>query len=197
MDKRWTDAQKWEADWHGQCLNTYGEEMKQLLYAEKMGLRIFHDGRSPYNIDVGMNTVVDIGGGPASLLLKVNYLLEGTVVDPISFPQWVLHRYEAAGIQFLNMPAEKFAVLGNKFDEAWIYNCLQHTYDPKGVIEQARKSAKVIRIFEWINTPTNIGHLHTLTRENLNSWLGGEGKVETLGGVANCYGTCYYGVFNG
>jgi 2-polyprenyl-3-methyl-5-hydroxy-6-metoxy-1,4-benzoquinol methylase len=34
------------------------------------------------------------------------------------------------------------------YDEVWIYNCLQHTQDPELIIQNAKKSAKILRIFE-------------------------------------------------
>lgn len=49
-------------------------------------------------------------------------------------------------------------------------------------------------IFEWIETGVNIGHLHTLHAKDLDSWLGGTGKVENIN-QAGCVGLCYYGVF--
>jgi len=66
----WQQAQEWEFGWWGNCVNTYGEETKQLLYAARMGLTAFHDGKSPFNFDLGGASVLDIGGGPSSLLLK-------------------------------------------------------------------------------------------------------------------------------
>ena len=81
------------------------------------------------------------------------------------------------------------------FDEAWIYNVLQHTENPKKVIENAQRVANTIRIFEWVNTGINIGHIHNLTESKLNEWLGGYGKVETFNGQWNCYGKAYYGIF--
>ena len=56
----WKDDQEWEKNWWGNCTNTYGEEQKQLLYASRMGLSTFHDGRSPYNLSVS-GKVLDIG----------------------------------------------------------------------------------------------------------------------------------------
>ena len=99
MSEAWRRAQAWERDWWGDCLNTYSEEEKQLVYANRMGLVAFHDGKSPYNFDLGGMSVLDIGGGPCSLLLKcVNF--RGKVIDPLCFPDWVLARYELAGIEF-------------------------------------------------------------------------------------------------
>lgn len=188
----WQQAQEWEKDWHGACINTYGEERKQLLYANRMGLRTFHDGRSPYNFDLGGISVLDIGGGPCSLLLKcVNVV--GKVIDPLEFPAWVLMRYQVAGIEFEQVRGENIEESG--WDECWLYNVLQHVEDPMKVICNARRAAKLIRIFEWVDTPTNVGHLHSLTEAQLNNWLRGEGKVEQLTGQYTCTGTGYYGIF--
>jgi len=194
IKSRWEKAQEWEKAWHGACINTLGEELKQLLYAEKMGLYSYHDGKSPYNFDLGGASVLDIGSGPASLLLKCVNFSYAKVLEPMEMPDWVLARYEAAGIKFALGKAEAYADR-QVWDEAWIYNVLQHTEDPELVIMNARRSAKIIRLFEWIDFPTNEGHLHTLAQGELDKWLCGEGKVEKIDGENECYGTAYYGIF--
>ena len=188
----WSAAQKWERGWWGNCVNVYREEQKQLLYADRMGLRAFHDGKSPYNFDLGGASVLDIGGGPCSLLLKCTNVI-GKIVDPLEFPAWALMRYQIAGIAFGQVQGEKIDELG--WDEAWLYNVLQHTEDPALVIRNAQKAARLIRIFEWIDMPTNRGHPHSLTVVQLNDWLRGEGKVESFTGQHTCTGTGYYGIF--
>jgi len=190
--ERWLKAQRWETNWWGNCISTFGEETKQLLYARKMGLMFHHDGKSPYNIDMQGKRVLDIGGGPCSLLLKcVN--VKGKAIDPLCPPLWVLGRYASAGIGYQMTAAEN--INENDWDEVWIYNVLQHVEDPEKVIANAKRAGKLIRIFEWIDTPTNQGHPHSLTEECLNKWLGGEGKVEVLKGENTCSGKCYYGIF--
>jgi 2-polyprenyl-3-methyl-5-hydroxy-6-metoxy-1,4-benzoquinol methylase len=198
----WKDAQKWETEWWDNCINTYGEEEKQLLYAKRMGLRFFHNKKSPYNIDMHGKTVLDLGGGPVSLMLKCTNLMLGVVVDPIleHVPSWVNDRYLYAGFMGFDMAAEDFSLNVQEqdfepFDEVWIYNVLQHTIKPRKVIKVARKCGKLIRIFEWLDTAPNVGHPHMLTERKLNMWLKGEGKVENLTGQANCVGACYYGIF--
>lgn len=192
MQTEWKEAQEWEREWHGTCQNSYGEEEKQLLYAEKLGLKFFNNGKSSYNIDMHDVRVLDIGGGPCSLLLKcVN--VRGVVVDPLSFPPWVRLRYEEAGIELLQQQGERLEL--NGFAECWIYNCLQHTEDPESVIANAHEAAKLIRIFEWIDTPANIGHPHSLSAQQLDEWLEGEGRIEQIAGAANCFGKAYYGIF--
>lgn len=191
----WNEAQEWERQWWGSCQNTYGEETKQLLYANRMGLRPHHDGRSPYNFDLNGRSVLDIGGGPVSLLLKCTNFKEAYVADPCDYPYWVQLRYEDAGIEYWHVSGETVPTEPNEFDEVWLYNVLQHTQDPEKIIRNAQRAGRIIRIFEWINTHINEGHPHSFTERQLNEWLGGEGKVEVLNGQANCYGRCYYGIF--
>lgn len=191
----WGKAQDWEADWWGDCRNTFNEELKQLLYAEKMGLERAGDEYTPYKFDAQNKRILDIGGGPVSLLLKAKNLKSGVVLDPLKVPHWVKMRYEEAKIEFINAPAEEpIETKVPPFDEAWIYNVLQHTKDPYKIIKNAQKVAKVIRIFEWIDTPTNVGHPHTLKADKLNKWLNGTGKVEFVQ-KNSCNGLAYYGIF--
>lgn len=189
---KWQQAQKWEKEWWNACQNTYYEEMKQLLYAEKMGLVRVPDAKTPYRFDLREISVLDIGGGPVSLLLKcVN--VRGKVVDPLPLPKWVKERYKLVGIECEQIKAENIKEKG--FDEVWIYNVLQHAENPQKIIQNARRAGKIIRIFEWMNTPPSEGHPHTLTEKELNEWLNGEGKVKVMGSPfrGNC--KAYYGIF--
>ncbi len=189
QENRWKEAQSWEKNWHGRCINTYREETKQLVYARKMGLEISDA------IDCQNKSIIDIGGGCVSLLLKTKNLRNGMVWDPLFYPDWVYERYEAAGLKYWHGRGENLDP-DTIYDEVWIYNCLQHTINPEQVIKSARKRGAVIRIFEWIDIPTNIGHIHTLTEENLDKWLGGKGSVEYLDEYG-CNGKAYFGVFKG
>lgn len=200
MTTPWQKAQQWEKEWHGTCQNSYGEETKQLLYADRMGLKTFHDGKSPFNFDLKGKSVLDIGGGPVSLLLKCENGRHLVVSDPLPVPNWVKERYAAAGIIFYEIKGEDLLKEREEFnsklifDEVWVYNVLQHCDNPQKVIENAKKAGKIIRIFEWIQTEVNEGHLHCLTEEKLNEWLDGVGKTEVLN-LPTLKGKCYYGIF--
>ncbi len=182
-----------EAAWWGQCLHTYGEETKQLTYAKMMGLEwTKDDGRWPV-FDLANRSVLDIGGGPVSLLLKCANGARRSVVDPCPYPEWVAARYEAAGIDYIVESGEDFS-LDDSFDEAWIYNVLQHVRDPEALIHNARAHAKKIRLFEWIEIPAHEGHPHRLRAKDLDCWLGRRGMTGYLND-SNCVGPAYYGVF--
>lgn len=191
MDK-WNKAQEWEREWHGNCVNTTAEEIKQLEYAKLMGVEVVSkDGKLVIDRDV---SVIDIGGGASSLLLKLQTNKKKVVIDPIQYPNWCIERYKTAGIEFVNIKGEDISDVG-KFDECWIYNCLQHVDDPKKIIENAKRLAKVVRIFEWIDIPENIGHIHILTDLKLDLWLGKQGKTRIMD-ENGCNGKAYFNIIN-
>ena len=181
------DEYDFEKAYWGDCCNTYDEETKQFVYAGLMGLQRFH-----YGFDVSGKRILDIGGGPSSLLLKTTNLTEGKVVDPIAYPQWTVNRYASKNISVSVSMGEDIDEAG--WDEVWIYNCLQHTMDPEKIVRKALRAAPVLRIFEWIGIPAHEGHPHELTEDALNNWIGKLGCVTTLGEFG-CYGTAYYGAF--
>lgn len=194
----WQNVSDWEANWWGNCANTYWEETKQQVYAKKMGLQATSENGKYPVYDFKNKSVLDIGGGPTSLLLKSINLEHGTVVDPCKYPNWVAMRYEVANIKYHVEKAENIGttLLLPLYDEVLIYNVLQHVVDPETIIANARKIGRIIRLFEWVNTEISDGHPHTLTENKLNDWLGGEGKVEAIN-ESGCHGMCYYGVFVG
>lgn len=171
---KWDEAQKWETNWHADCINSYQEESKQIEYAKRMGLVVeMINGRYPV-IDFHNKTVIDIGGGPYSLLLKgVN--VKGTVVDPLPIPQWCQDRYKVAGINFIQRKAEDFAE--GHYNIGLIYNCLQHTDNPQKIIGNMRKMCDLIYIHEWLDTPISDGHIHTIREAELNEWLDAKGMI--------------------
>lgn len=187
----WKDDQSWEANWWGNCLNIYGEETKQRRYAKCMGLQELSNSQFSFYYDIKDKTILDIGGGPSSLLLKCINIGYGCVVDPIEWPHWTLARYEFADIDFVLGKGEDVNETG--YDEVWIYNVLQHVVDPGLIIENAKRAGKIIRLFEWLEIGEAPGHPHNLLEEQMNEWLGGVGKVNA--DVPR--GKEYYGVFLG
>jgi len=192
----WTNDQDFEKDWWGDCANTLGEENKQLTYAKLMGLRFFHNGKSPHNLNLEGKKVLDIGSGPISMLLKCIDCKGCIAADPCDYPSWVQDRYKLHGVTYLKSKGEDLNKLKTVFDEVWIYNVLQHVDDVKKIVDNALKCSKIIRIFEWIDTGTTPGHPNNLTQVWLDGLLKGEGKVSILN-EPTLRGKCYYGVFKG
>ena len=191
---KWQEAQKFEKDWWSDCSNTLWEDIKQMNLAPYMGLLIVPNEYTNYRIPLSGQTVLDIGGGPSSLLLKCENVV-GTVVDPCEYPEWIATRYLNTGIGYVQIKGEDYPY-NVDFDEIWIYNCLQHTENPEKIVKDAIKHCRILRMFEWIDMKVVPGHPHSLSREQLEEWLGGRGQVNNLssGGL---YGTSFSGVFLG
>lgn len=197
----WLEAQQEEQSWWGDCANTYWEEHKQLTYAYHMDIKFVEDGCSPYNIEIGNKAILDVGGGPCSLLLKTTrhsgYTSPkwNTLVDPCGYPDWVYYRYYTAGIRTARIPAEMMSY-PLEFDEVWIYNVLQHTEEPSTIMQNAMRAVApggILRVFEWIDTPTNEAHPHSLSLDFFESRLGPGSVVELA--EHGCYGRAFAGAF--
>lgn len=191
-----------EASYWGDCTNTFDEDQKHFVYAALMGIR--QNGFAFSGMGL---SILDIGGGPTSMLLKCRDLDDigrSAVVDPLmdKYPQWVRDRYACKGVRAITGSGEDiddaFAAdqidrlprLTLQFDEVWIYNVLQHVEDPAKVIANARAVAPVLRLFEWIDIPAHEGHPHMLTREKLDQWTGARGTTAVLA-ERGCFGKAY------
>lgn len=203
-DAEWDEHQEWERSWWGDCVNTFAEETKQMTYASRMGLQNISDGSHWPYYNLEGKSVLDIGGGPTSLLLKCHNGGRRVVVDPCRYPEWVKARYDIAGIEYIVEAGEhlddlKTIVDNDRFDEAWIYNVLQHTDDPRQIIHNARTYANRVRIFEWIDIPPHPGHPQELKANVLSEWLGGFGTIVDFRPQPEngCNWIAFCGVFDG
>lgn len=169
----WNDVQKHEAAYWRDCYSAvaFGEVQKQEMYAREM--QIIKDyGDEHGDFDLRGNSILDLGCGPWSMLLRGHNTDRLVGVDPLEWPPSVLRRYKNYGIEFVRQPAEEFEMAAT-FDEVWIYNVLQHVQDPGKVIEVARKLAPVVRIFEWLYIPADDCHPHVLTPDAILNWFAG------------------------
>ena len=183
---------EFEKAFWGDCCNTLDEEAKHYVYARLMGIPLYCPGGSiSCGFSVGKKSILDLGGGPVSMLLKTKQFTKAKVVDPITYPKWTAERYAAHGIELQVAKAEQICESG--WDEVWIYNCLQHVDDPELILHNALQAGKIVRIFEWIDIPAHDGHPHELTRKNLYLWLGTKGNTVNLS-ESGCYGHAYFAV---
>lgn len=95
----WEEAQEEELTFWNTPGADLGEQLKQLVYAKYMKLDFIHDGNSPYVIDKTGLDILDVGGGPVSLLLKTDANYK-TVADPCLFADWNMVRYNFNNVEF-------------------------------------------------------------------------------------------------
>jgi 2-polyprenyl-3-methyl-5-hydroxy-6-metoxy-1,4-benzoquinol methylase len=198
----WEEAQQEELAFWNSPGADFGEQLKQLTYAKYVKLDFIHDGNSPYVIDKTGLDIMDVGGGPVSLLLKTTANFK-IVVDPCKFPQWVEDRYKANNIRFSNKSGEWLAGISKKdlYDEVWLYNVLQHTQDPNKIffgVHRLLKQGGTFRFLDWIDTPTNVAHPISLDYQKLAEWLAkyyDQPLLQTNINENGAVGTIAYGVF--
>lgn len=184
----WQKENKWEMDWWGNCANTYNEQIKQDMMVGYLNLRKYVNEKADINM-MG-KSILDIGGGPVSLLLRVVGATKRVVVDPCNYPEWVKSRYEQCGINFLQILAEDME-FSDKFNEVWLYNCLEHVMNPEQIAERAMMYGKKIRICEYLLKDIWPGHPQLLTKDRLDKMFNREGLIDTTKNPP-----IYYGVFN-
>lgn len=137
-----------------------GEIQKQNHYAAWMGIVASEDFKA---IDLEGKSVLDVGCGPVSLLLRSHNGKRKVGIDPLDYGEGVRQVYSAREVELLKMPAEEMRFADGTFDEVWMYNCLQHVYDPDMILQKIQKVGKRVRIFEWLDIPAHEGHPHELT----------------------------------
>lgn len=182
------DKYEFEKQYWGNCVNTFDEDNKHYVYAAYMGLERYH-----YSFDAKNKSILDIGGGPSSMLLKCFNLKRGKVVDPIEYPEWTKLRYKSHNVEVDVRRGEDVNETG--WDEVWIYNCLQHTDDVELIIRNAKRAAKVLRIFEWIDVPAHDGHPVELTQNFLDECIGLPGSRVRVLAEQGCFGKAYFGTY--
>lgn len=180
-----------------------GEQFKQITYLRYLDMQFTHDGNSPFVIDKTGLSILDVGGGPVSLLLKTNAEMR-CVVDPCEYPEWVIQRYAFNNINFWNIEGENIDE-EQMFDEVWMYNVLQHTTDPQkifnGIYESLKYGGK-LRFMDWVDTPTNVAHpisLNTTQIARMIYYACFDKPLEHLRNAQlnenNAVGTIAYGTF--
>jgi SAM-dependent methyltransferase len=159
----WEEAQQFERDWWGTEPGQHWLEeiAKQQTYSRLMGL--------PDDLNMGNRTILDVGCGPVSMLLRATH--GGALgVDPLTLSEETKARYAQANVALCHDKAEDFQP-GKHYDEGWMYNCLQHVDDPNKVMANLLNSVDSVRIFEWIEMPVYPGHPHTFTADQFEQWI--------------------------
>jgi len=202
--EEWQKHNGWETSWWDNCVNTFDEQLKQQIYADYMKINQFAKHTSNFNyqgvqqtrgtsyFDLGGKSILDIGGGPVSLLLRCQNFKRAVVLDPCPYPDWITERYKSAGIELIKKCAEDSVII-DWFDEVWIYNVLQHVKDPIEVIKFAKRSGNKIRVCEPLNVGECMGHPHNLTKELLDKAFGKVGMTADVNNLIK--GNMYYGIF--
>lgn len=186
---RWEAAQTAEFG-HHQDLRLEAYSTATNVIARYLGFNYENDFRD--------KVVVQVGAGPRGSILSTNgNFKRGVVVEPLidRWPADIREDYEKIGIEIVSDPYENLDIELD-IDETWFFNVVQHVFDPKEQLELAKKTSKVIRVFEPIGTGTDTAHPHYITKETFTDVLGDFGQIfkgGTEDGFFSC--DCYYGTW--
>lgn len=151
-----------------------------------------------YTKDFKDKVIVEVGAGPrGSILLTEGNFKRGIIVEPLidSWPAEIRQDYEAIGVEIIAAPYEDLEI-DEQIDETWFFNVVQHVLDPKEQLELAKKTSKVIRVFESIEASTDDAHPHYITKETFTDVLGEFGQIFKGDTEAGFHSSdCYYGTW--
>jgi len=151
-----------------------------------------------YEKDFKDKVIVEVGGGPrGSLLNTKGNFKRGILVEPLidRWPSEIREDYEKIGVEIIAAPYEDLDI-EETVDETWLFNVIQHVIDPQKQLEIAKKTSKVIRVFESIGSATDTAHPHFITEETFTEVLGEFGQIFKGGSEFGFHSAdCYYGTW--
>jgi len=140
-------------------------------------------------------SVIELGAGPQGLLTRTRQARAARLVavEPMPLRPDDAARYDAAGAALWTVPVEALAdsfPRMDPFEEVWMTNLLQHVEDPARVLGIAtRLATRRLRLFEWLEEPVSIVHLHTLHADAIGAQLAAAGftpEYLTEGQATSC-----------
>jgi ubiquinone/menaquinone biosynthesis C-methylase UbiE len=181
----------------------------QDIYMQALGITQDYYYEPDRSLNMSGLNVLDVGGGPASILLRTNNNLpnrphdglnKGVVIDPVMITDHQKMRYDFHDIEFIEDQAEnidKYYSEKGFFDECFIYNCLQHVVDPLKILDKITAVSKRIRIAEPLNVPTDHMHLHMFTENYFDEYFSQDRFTchdKTITAIGSC--NHYVGLFH-
>ena len=164
------------------------EVEKQTYALSHMGIEI-----PEYVYNLSGKSILEIGAGPTGVSLRcVNGRRK--IIEPLDYPRWVWERYEYFGVEYDKMRVEDMDEEG--WDEVWVLNVLQHIDDLDLALQKIKQSAKVLRIFEWLDIPADTIHKQVLQKNSLDKMLGIHGNVVEVNEPYMYNANAYVGYFN-
>lgn len=155
--------------------------------------------RDHFNIDPENDLInkkiLESGGGCNPSIYFCKGLKKAVNVEPLydKFPESVKSKLNNANVECISVAFEDYKGR-SKFDEVWFFNVLQHVKDPYLQIQNAKRIANIIRVFEPIDTAINDEHPHSFDMQFfIDQFPNAEVKMYRGGSVGGFHGAnCAY-----
>jgi len=119
--------------------------------------------------DLKGKTIIEIGPADFPGLAYCKNEGPSIVIEPMPSEK-LIRSLEGKNVRIITDLAEHFQF--PKVDEVWIMNVLQHTMDPKLIIEKSKRHANLVKFFEPIHYGTDDCHLHNFSIEYFYQYFG-------------------------
>ena len=186
--ERWAIAQNEEFK-HHQDLNLSAYETSHIIIAKYLNMDYKKDFKDKVIVEVGC------AAQPHLLQCKSNFK-KAYAVEPLidRWPKEIKQNWLDNDIVPVSEPYEM--VNFGEVDETWFFNVVQHVICPEEMLLKAKKTSKIIRVFESINQPADIAHPHIITKDLFTEVLG-DGGYTFKGGTESGFHAvdCYYGTW--
>jgi hypothetical protein len=146
------------------------------------------------NVDTNLENKKILEIGPAKIPALIyctnydsSYIVEPTIYENTDY------LYKDKPITFIRELYEECE--SPKVDEIWLFNVLQHILNPDVFVDKCKKSSKIIKFFEPINTPIEVHHPHSFTYDDYVKYFGD--SVNFYKGSTEIFHTadCVYGIY--
>ena len=188
--ERWDQAQEEELRLSSIDINPRYYEKMYFTMAKLMNIN--------FDTDFVGKSIIEIGPGPLGVTLLTENFSSAMIVEPLihRWGQEYVDCYNEKNIKIETTPYEDLEI-EEEVDETWFFNVLQHVIDPEEQLKKAKRTSKVVRIFEPINYPVELAHPHLLTQELFTNIFGKEfGTLYKGGSIADFHtADCYYGTW--
>lgn len=190
----WEQAQKGEINHHS---DNFDLNDKNKSHYHEIYRKVFKFADPTFTFDVNDKSVMEIGPGVfAALLYCSNVNKKSYIVEPLPMPENVVKQYDGSPIEFLNGTVEDLDL--PSVDEVWVFNVMQHIWNPDLFVKKLKRSAKKIVFFEPINTPLDGLHIHSYSLEDFKKFFGESCVNQYNGGSEANFHTanCAYGIWD-
>tara|TARA_Y100000310_G_scaffold183416_1_gene183554 strand:+ start:742 stop:1335 length:594 start_codon:yes stop_codon:yes gene_type:complete len=186
--ERWRYAQDAEFE-HHQDLRLEAYEKSHEIIAKYLNLNYEKDFKDKIIVEVGC------AAQPHLLQCKSNFK-KAYAIEPLidRWPQEIKQNWIKNNITPINSPYETIDL--GPVDETWFFNVVQHVLCPEEMLLKAKKTSKIIRVFESIDQQADIAHPHIITKNLFTEVLGDGGHIFKGGTEPGFHAVdCYYGTW--
>lgn len=189
----WHQAQKGEINHH---VGNFDLNEQSKSHYNDVYKNVFKFVDPNFAFDVKNKKILEIGPGVFAALIYCQNTTQSAIVEPMDLPENVRQFYESRGIKIFKNAVEDLEF--EQYDEVWVFNVMQHIWNPDVFVAKLKAISKRILFFEPIGTPLDDLHVHSYTLQDFQKYFGENVAKQYNGRSVPHFHTsnCAYGVWD-